>query len=63
MKINNKLVKDIQNPNITKYLFLQNKINHLYPNLKLKLYDFIGIGKYLKMVDSDILTAEFSLIS
>ena len=63
MKINNKLVKDIQNPNITKYLFLQNKINHPYSNLKLKLYDFIGIGKYLKMVNSDILTAEFSLIS
>lgn len=60
--INSKLVSDLQNNDITKFLFLDNKINKNYPNLSLKLYDFIGIGSYLATLNEQYLTIKFKII-
>ncbi|WP_338955477.1 DEAD/DEAH box helicase family protein [Spiroplasma endosymbiont of Polydrusus cervinus] len=59
MTIANKLVKDMQNNTITKYLFLQNKINLGWVNLGLKLYTFVGFGQYDTMLTENYLTAKF----
>lgn len=59
MTLANKLVKDIQNNAIVKYLFLQNKINTKWSNLGLKLYCFIGFGHYETMLKDNYLTAKF----
>ncbi|WHQ37561.1 DEAD/DEAH box helicase [Spiroplasma sp. SV19] len=59
MTLANKLVKDIQNNDIAKYLFLQNKINTKWSNLGLKLYCFIGFGHYETMLTENYLTAKF----
>lgn len=59
MTLANKLVKDIQNNGIVKYLFLQNKINTKWSNLGLKLYCFIGFGHYETMLTENYLTAKF----
>ncbi|WP_424525795.1 DEAD/DEAH box helicase family protein [Spiroplasma endosymbiont of Glossina fuscipes fuscipes] len=61
MTLANKLVKDIQNNDIVKYLFLQNKINTKWSNLGLKLYCFIGFGHYEAMLTENYLTAKFSI--
>ncbi|AOX43944.1 DEAD/DEAH family helicase [Spiroplasma sp. NBRC 100390] len=61
MTLANKLVKDIQNNDIVKYLFLQNKINTKWSNLGLKLYCFIGFGHYETMLTENYLTAKFSI--
>lgn len=57
--INSKLVKDLQNVNIEKLLFLNNNFNKKFKNLNLKLYNFIGIGKYQTLIDSDYITVKF----
>ncbi|AGM26187.1 DEAD/DEAH family helicase [Spiroplasma syrphidicola EA-1] len=62
MTINHKIVKDMENKEIKKYLFLQNKINLSYPNLKLKLYRYIGIGSFEQLLDSKYLTGQFAVI-
>lgn len=54
-----KLVNDLQNLKIAKFLFLDNKINHNLPNLYLKLYNFIGLGKYIDYVQEDYITVKF----
>ncbi|ALA98146.1 DEAD/DEAH family helicase [Spiroplasma kunkelii CR2-3x] len=59
MTMANKLVRDMQNSAIIKYLFLQNKINLKWPNLGLKLYSFVGFGKYDTMLTDNYLTAKF----
>ena len=48
---NSKMVSDLQNPKITKFLFLKNDINKELPNLFLKFYDFIAIGEYHDIID------------
>lgn len=62
MTINHKIVKDMENNKIKKYLFLQNKINLSYPNLKLKLYRYIGTGIFEQLLDSKYLTGQFAVI-
>ncbi|WP_174480846.1 DEAD/DEAH box helicase family protein [Spiroplasma endosymbiont of Danaus chrysippus] len=57
--INSKLVKDLQNNNIEKILFLNNDCNKKFKNLALKLYDFIGIGQYQLTIKSDYITIKF----
>lgn len=57
--INSKLVKDLQNVNIEKLLFLNNGLNKKFKNLSLKLYNFIGIGQYQTLIASDYITIKF----
>lgn len=57
--INSKLVKDLQNNEIEKILFLNNFINKNNKNLALKLYNFIGIGQYQATITSDYITIKF----
>ncbi|AGY41401.1 hypothetical protein mflW37_3340 [Mesoplasma florum W37] len=61
MTIKNKIVSDFENENIKKYLFIQDKQNVNKKNLYLKLYKFVGIGKFEKMLIDDVLTAKFKL--
>lgn len=58
-KINSKLVKDLQNVNIEKILFLNSDFNKKFRNLSLKLYNFIGIGQYQTIIESDYITIKF----
>lgn len=57
--INSKLVKDLQDVNIEKLLFLNNDLNKKFKNLSLKLYNFIGIGQYQTLIESDYITIKF----
>lgn len=57
--INSKLVKDLQNNNIEKILFLNNVVNRNLKNLNLKLYNFVGFGQYQKTIISDYITIKF----
>ncbi|WP_234013552.1 hypothetical protein [Mesoplasma florum] len=61
MTIKNKIVSDFENENIKKYLFIQDQQNINKKNLYLKLYKFVGIGKFEKMLIDDVLTAKFKL--
>ncbi|AVN60994.1 DEAD/DEAH box helicase family protein [Mesoplasma florum] len=61
MTIKNKIVSDFENENIKKYLFIQDQQNVNKKNLYLKLYKFVGIGKFEKMLIDDVLTAKFKL--
>ncbi|AVN63702.1 DNA/RNA helicase [Mesoplasma florum] len=61
MTIKNKIIKDFENENIRKYLFIQDKQNIDKKNLYLKLYKFTGVGKFEKMLIEDVLTAKFKL--
>lgn len=58
-KMHSKLVKDIQNNGIIKFLFLNKDTNKKLKNLYLKLYDFIGIGEYVDTITNDYITAKF----
>lgn len=59
--IKSKLVKDLQSTDIIKFLFLDNKVNKNYDNLSLKLYDFIGIGQYLEILNDQYITIKFKI--
>ncbi|MBE4704415.1 DEAD/DEAH box helicase family protein [Spiroplasma platyhelix] len=59
--ISSKLVRDLQTQDITKFLFLDNKINKNYPNLSLKLYNFVGVGSYLATLNDKYLTIKFKI--
>lgn len=59
--INSKWVKDLENQTIIKFLFLNEPINKNYPNLSLKLYNFIGIGKYLATLSDKYLTVKLKV--
>lgn len=59
--INSKLVSDLQNNDIVKFLFLDNKINKNYANLSLKLYNFVGQGRYLATLNDKYLTIKFRI--
>ncbi|AVN62344.1 DNA/RNA helicase [Mesoplasma coleopterae] len=61
MTIKNKIIKDFENENIKKYLFIQDRQNVKKKNLYLKLYKFTGIGKFEEMLIDDFLTAKFKL--
>ncbi|ATQ35479.1 DEAD/DEAH family helicase [Mesoplasma entomophilum] len=61
MTIKNKIIKDFENENIKKYLFIQDRQNVKKKNLYLKLYKFTGIGKFEEMLFDDFLTAKFKL--
>ncbi|AVN60328.1 DNA/RNA helicase [Mesoplasma entomophilum] len=61
MTIKNKIIKDFENENIKKYLFIQDRQNVNKKNLYLKLYKFTGIGKFEEMLIDDFLTAKFKL--
>ncbi|AVN65060.1 DNA/RNA helicase [Mesoplasma florum] len=61
MTIKNKIVSDFENEYIKKYLFIQDQQNVNKKNLYLKLYKFVGIGKFEKMLIDDVLTAKFKL--
>ncbi|MGL5268510.1 MAG: DEAD/DEAH box helicase family protein [Spiroplasma sp.] len=58
-----KLVRDLENQDIIKFLFLNNTINKNYPNLSLKLYDFIGVGSYLATLNDKYITVKFNIKS
>lgn len=60
-KITSKLVCDLINPKIEKILFLNNLINKKFCNLNLKLYDFIGLGQYQEIIESDYITLKFKI--
>ncbi|ATZ21550.1 DEAD/DEAH box helicase family protein [Mesoplasma tabanidae] len=62
MTIKNKIVSDFENENIKKYLFIQDQQNLSKKSLYLKLYKFVGVGKFEKMLIDDFLTAEFKSI-
>lgn len=59
--ISSKLVKDLEDQDIIKFLFLNNTINKNYSHLSLKLYSFIGVGEYQKTLSDKYLTIKFSL--
>lgn len=59
--LNSKLVHDLENNEITKFLFLNNTINTAYPNLNLKLYRFIGIGEYQATLKEKFITIKFKI--
>lgn len=59
--INSKLVSDLENNDIVKFLFLDNKINKNYANLSLKLYNFVGQGRYLATLNDKYLTIKFRI--
>lgn len=61
--VDSKLVKDLENNDISKFLFLDNKINKNYPKLSLKLYNFIGGGYYLETLKEKYLTVKFKIIN
>jgi len=42
-------------------LFLNEPINKNYPNLSLKLYNFVGIGKYLATLSDKYLTIKLKV--
>ena len=46
---------------IVKFLFLNNPINKIYPNLSLKLYNFVGLGKYLATLSDKYLTVKLKV--
>lgn len=56
-----KLVQDLQSHDITKFLFLDTKINQNYSNLSLKLYNFVGVGNYLATLNDRYLTVKFKI--
>lgn len=60
-KMNSKLVQDLQNNNIKKFLFLNNTINKNFKNLYLKLYNFIGIGECIEMINEKYITGKFKV--
>lgn len=60
--LSSKLVRDLQTPEITKFLFLDNKINKDFANLSLKLYNFVGVGTYLATLNDRYLTIKFKII-
>lgn len=59
--INSKWVKDLENQTIIKFLFLNEPINKNYPNLSLKLYNFVGIGEYLATLSDKYLTIKLKV--
>lgn len=61
--LKSKLVSDLENPELIKFLFLNNTINKNYPNLALKLYDFIGVGSYLATLNDKYITVKFKIKS
>lgn len=58
-KIGCKLITDLKNPEVKKFLFLNDEINRKFCNLHLKLYTFIGIGVFLELTTAKYLTAKF----
>ncbi|MDQ7983076.1 MAG: DEAD/DEAH box helicase family protein [Spiroplasma sp.] len=60
--VNSKWVKDLENDSIIKFLFLNNDINKNYSNLSLKLYNFVGLGKYLATITDNYLTVKLKVI-
>ncbi|WP_027063370.1 DEAD/DEAH box helicase family protein [Mesoplasma seiffertii] len=63
MTLNHKIIQDFETPAIVKYLFIHNKQNYHHPKLFLKLYDFVGEGKYLQMHQDIALTVEFDVVN
>ncbi|ATZ18001.1 DEAD/DEAH box helicase family protein [Mesoplasma melaleucae] len=61
MTIKNKIIKDFENEQIKKYLFIHDNQNYDKKNLFLKLYKFTGIGEFEKMITEDFLTVKFRL--
>ncbi|WP_339034790.1 DEAD/DEAH box helicase family protein [Spiroplasma endosymbiont of Cantharis rufa] len=61
MSIEHKIIKDFNNDSIKKFLFLHDKQNYEQKNMFLKLYKFVGIGIYNKMLNEKYLTAEFDV--
>ncbi len=61
MSIEHKIIKDFSNDSIKKFLFLHDKQNYEQKNMFLKLYKFVGIGIYNKMLNEKYLTAEFDV--
>ncbi|PPE05641.1 DEAD/DEAH box helicase family protein [Mesoplasma corruscae] len=61
MTIKNKIIKDFENKAIKKYLFIHDKQNYNTKNLFLKLYKFVGVGKFEEMLFEDVLTVKFKL--
>ncbi|WP_342274841.1 DEAD/DEAH box helicase family protein [Spiroplasma endosymbiont of Cantharis lateralis] len=61
MSIEHKIIKDFNNDSIKKFLFLHDKQNYEQKNMFLKLYKFVGIGTYNKMLSEQYLTAEFDV--
>lgn len=54
-------MKDLENQTIIKFLFLNEPINKNYPNLSLKLYNFVGIGEYLATLSDKYLTIKLKV--
>ncbi|WP_342258420.1 DEAD/DEAH box helicase family protein [Spiroplasma endosymbiont of Dioctria linearis] len=61
MSIEHKIIRDFSNDSIKKFLFLHDKQNYEQKNMFLKLYKFVGIGIYNKMLNEKYLTAEFDV--
>ncbi|AGR41355.1 DEAD/DEAH box helicase family protein [Spiroplasma taiwanense] len=61
MTLEHKIIKDFNNLEIKKYLFIHDKQNYNQKNMFLKLYKFIGIGTFNNMIVDNYLTAEFDM--
>ncbi|AGR42081.1 DEAD/DEAH box helicase family protein [Spiroplasma diminutum] len=61
MTLEHKIIKDFNNKDIKKYLFIHDKQNYEQKNMFLKLYKFCGAGSFKEMIVNNYLTALFNV--
>ncbi|QHX35742.1 DEAD/DEAH box helicase [Spiroplasma sp. TIUS-1] len=61
MTIKNKIIKDFNNLEITKYLFIHDQQNYELKHLFTKLYKHVGVGTFSQMLVDKYLTVEFDV--
>lgn len=61
MTIENKIIKDFNDSNIVKYLFIHDQQNYTLKKLFTKLYKYVGTGSFKQMHVDKYLTVEFDV--